>query len=194
MSRRARLETLWAGVAWLTLLAPRAAAHDGPPYPILVDEVVAGWTLSVWADPDVGTGTFYYYVAPPEGRGALDVRIEAISVPEEPRSPPAAGLSEPADARDPYQQIGTLQFGHRGRWPTRFVVHPNGSDSVLGELAFDLDVTPPGLGPLDILLYGFPFLIIGGLWMRVLLAQRAYDRAHSAAPRPAAGDHASELP
>ena len=36
------------------LATSTAAAHDGPPYPILVDEALDGWTLSVWADPDVG--------------------------------------------------------------------------------------------------------------------------------------------
>ena len=191
MRARLPLRRLWAPCAWTGLLLPPAAAHDGPPYPILVDEVVAGWTISVWADPDVGTGTFYYYVAPPAGRGPLDVRIEAISVPAEPRSPAVAGTSEPARPREPFQQIGTLEFGHRGRWPTRFVVHPSGSENVLGELTFDLDVTPPGLGPRDVLLYGFPFLLIGGLWLRVLLAQRAYERAHPDPPRARPPDHAS---
>jgi len=167
----------------VALLALPALAHDGPPYPILVDEQVAGWTLSVWADPDVGTGTFYYYVSAPPGQAADALRIQAISVPADGAAPQVTGQSEPAQAHEPFQHVGTLEFAYRGKWPTRFVILAGEAESmVLGELAFDLDVTPPGLGALDILWFAFPFLAIGGLWLRVLLGQRAHDRAHSHTP------------
>lgn len=167
-----------------TLLAAPVSAHDGPPYPILVDEELGEWTLSVWTDPDVGTGTFYYYVAAPEGRSTDELRIRAVSFPADGTSPEVEGESEPAESGEPFQQVGTLEFHHRGTWPTRFVVTADGDDGVLGELAYDLEVTPPGLGAIDILWFALPFLLIGGLWLRVLLAQRAYDRAHPETPSP----------
>lgn len=168
------------------LLAPRAAAHEGPPYPILVDEVVAGYTLSIWADPDVGTGTFYYYVDAPEGHSPTDVRIEVRAEPTDKLAPEVRGFSETAEPREPFQLIGKLPFAHRGEWPTTFLLHPAGDDErELGRLTYDLSVTPPGLGPADILLYAFPFLVVGGLWLRILLANRAHRRG---------ADHPSPVP
>ena len=170
----------------LGALAPAARAHDGPPYPILVDERVGDWTLSVWADPDVGEGTFFYYVDHAAGAAPEELRIRVISEPLDKTSGTVVGESVASEPGEPFQQIGTLPFDHRGLWATRFELHPRDRrDEVLGTLTFELDVTPPGLGAIDILWFAFPFLVVGGLWLRVLLAQRAYDRAHSeeSAPR-----------
>ena len=41
--------------AWLLSAGPmRALAHEGPPYPIIVNKSAGPCVLSVWADPDVG--------------------------------------------------------------------------------------------------------------------------------------------
>jgi hypothetical protein len=160
------------------LLAAPAAAHDGPPYPIFVDESIESWTVSIWADPDVGKGTFYYYLTAPAGRAPEEVRLRVTSAPEDGSSGEVSGLSEPARAPEPFQQLGTLEFERRGLWRTRFFLERTDDPStVLGELTYTLDVTPPGLGRVDILWFAFPFLLIGGLWLRVLLAQRAHRRA-----------------
>ena len=165
-------------LAACALLAQPARAHDGPPYPIFVDESVAGWTLSIWTDPDVGTGTFYYYVEPPAGRTPADVSIEAVSVPQDGLAPEVRGLSEAAESGEPFQQIGTLEFAHRGIWDTRFLVHEGAGDGpLLGELLWPLDVTPPGLGAFDLLWFALPFLALGLLWLKALMAQLAHDRA-----------------
>ena len=59
--------------------APPALAHQGPPYPILVDRVMGPGVVSVWADPDVGTGTFYITVeAPPGRRLPANLTVEAV--------------------------------------------------------------------------------------------------------------------
>ena len=51
-------------LALLLLLIPATArAHDGPPFPILVDQKVGPCMISVWTDPDVGTGTFFVIVS-----------------------------------------------------------------------------------------------------------------------------------
>ncbi|MGV3720338.1 MAG: hypothetical protein ACO1SX_05450, partial [Actinomycetota bacterium] len=49
-------------LALLLLSATPALAHQGPPYPIIVDRAVGPYTFTVWADPDVGTATFYMNV------------------------------------------------------------------------------------------------------------------------------------
>ena len=57
--------------------ARQASAHEGPPYPILVDKMIGPCLVSVWADPDVGVGTFFIILEPPQG-GKLpeDVTVE----------------------------------------------------------------------------------------------------------------------
>ena len=156
-------------------LGAPALAHDGPPYPIFVDEVVAAYTVSIWADPDVGEGTFYYYVeGPPSAR---DVRIEAVSEPRDGSAAQVHGISERAPAGAPYQQLGTLPFEHRGSWRTRFLIRDEGvAGPVLGELSLDLDVTPPGLGFTELVWYAVPFLAAAALWLRIFLAQRRHER------------------
>lgn len=161
-------------MAAVALCALPATAHEGPPYPILVDEPVAGLTLSIWADPDVGEGTFFYYVdGPLEG-----LEIEAVARPlsAPPRNTTGADwsrievreTSSPAPAGAPYQQVGELPFAYRGAWRTDFIVRrPDGE----GRLSYDLDVTPPGLGPLYLLWYAVPFATAAAIWLRVLVAR-----------------------
>lgn len=172
----------------LWLLAPLAPAHEGPPYPILVDEPVAGLTLSIWADPDVGEGTFYYYVdGPLEG-----LEIEAVSRPlaAPPRDTTGADwtrievreTSALAMAKAPYQLIGGLPFAYRGAWRTDFIVRRPGHE---GLLSYDLDVTPPGLGALYLLWYAVPFATVAAIWLRVLVARGSLRGAREAAdPAP----------
>lgn len=180
-SFRRLLSVLWA----VATLSGPAGAHDGPPYPVLVDESIAGWTVSVWADPDVGEGTFYYYVDAPLGRSPSDLCIEVIAQRSDPSSSQAPsvarGESQRAPARTPYQQVGRVIFTERGSWNTRFVLRDgDANDPPIGELACELDVTPPGLGPIELTWYAIPFIICVGLWLRMFLAQRRYDRAQSA--------------
>lgn len=174
----------WLGLLVVVLLTARPAqAHDGPPFPIFVDEELSGWTVSIWADPDVGTGTFYYYLEAPAGRSVAGAHLRVSAEPADGLSPAVSGLSEAAQPGEPFQQIGTLLFHHRGPWHTRFVlVESEPEGAVLGELELDLDVTPPGLGAVDILWFAFPFLVFGGIWVRVLLAQRAHDRKAAGTP------------
>lgn len=169
-------------LAVLALCVAPALAHDGPPYPILVDEAVAGLTLSIWADPDVGQGTFFYYVEGPlEG-----LEIEAVSRPlsAPPRDTTGADwssievreLSSPAQTGAPYQLIGELPFAYRGSWRTDFIVRrPDGE----GRLSYDLDVTPPGLGLLYLLWYAVPFATAAAIWLRVLVARGSRRDAHA---------------
>lgn len=158
-----------ACAAALLGLAARAAAHDGPPYPILVDERVAGVTLSVWADPDVGEGTFYYYVEGAEGGVSIAVEAQALDA----TGLVARGASAPAPPRAPYQLVGSVPFAHRGTWRARFrVTSPAGA----GALEYDLAVTPPGLGAVELTWYAVPFAAAAALWLRIFLARRSHAR------------------
>lgn len=164
-------------VVALSFAAP-SFAHDGPPYPIFVDEPLRDWTISIWTDPDVGTGTFFYYVDAPPGRSPSELVVRVSARSPEDLTDAVSASSVLAEPGEPFQLIGELEFAHRGIWQTNFRFEregPNGPE-LLGELNYPLDVTPPGLGTIDILWFAFPFLAVAGLWVRALLAQRAFDR------------------
>lgn len=154
------------------VLAPLALAHDGPPFPILVDEEIGGRTLSVWADPDVGQGTFYLYL--PDEADALEpsvsIRLEAR--PLDGSSYETSSVAESAAAGQPYQRIALLDFPHQGTWSVRIVLEsPDGQDVV----STDLEVTPTGFGKLDLLWSSAPFLLLGFVWLKAFLRRRSLE-------------------
>ncbi|QDV04647.1 hypothetical protein Poly30_01380 [Planctomycetes bacterium Poly30] len=155
-------------LAAFSAFAPLALAHDGPPYPICVDEVMGSITLSIWADPDVGEGTFYYYLDPPTG----DVQVEARALFRGAAETEVSAISVDPQARAPYQQIGTLPFEQQGPWTLTFSLMDGGK--ALGEIELDVDVTPPGMGRLYLVWYAIPFLAAVAIWLRIFLASRTY--------------------
>lgn len=167
-------------------VAPRAGAHEGPPYPILVDQRIGTVQLSVWADPDVGIGTYHVYLEPLEGGTPLPDRCEVrvFVQPVTGRLPERGYLAEPyriSDRRHHY--LAEVEFDAEEDWTTRIVVRAGGSE---GEASTVVAVTPPGQGPLlDFVLYLFPFVAVGFLVVRALLRGRA--RRGDRAPRPPRG-------
>jgi hypothetical protein len=156
-------------LALLLLAATPALAHQGPPYPIIVDRAVGPYTFTVWADPDVGTATFYMTV-----EGAAPDVIELWVQPDDRHLPEVRTLAKPQSARDPGRYIVEAEFDTQEWWRTRFVLR--GAPGV-GEVAERVQVTPPGLGPFDLLLYLSPFIAVGFLWMRAVLHRRGARRA-----------------
>lgn len=161
-------------LAALVLSAP-LRAHDGPPYPILVDEEVSGLSVSVWADPDVGVGTFYFYVDPLQP-GASCRGLEIEVVPQDGHSERLSFAAVPAEQNEPFQLVGEVDFDRRGMWDVVFTITGSGDAE---ELAIPVDVTPPGLGTFDMLWFLSPFLAVGFLWIKVMLAKRGMARTAS---------------
>ena len=46
------------------LLARRARAHVGPPFPIIENQQSGPYVISVWAHPDLGSGAFWVFLEP----------------------------------------------------------------------------------------------------------------------------------
>jgi hypothetical protein len=160
---------LLAGVGF-ALLAPPAAAHEGPPYPILVDRPAGPYVVSVWADPDVGIGTFYVMLDAPAGGTAPEAtRVEVAVQPESGRLPEARHPATRQRTRQRVQYLAEVPFDAEERWRVRILLQSPGGG---GELATAVAVTPPGLGPFDLLLYLSPFLAVGFLWLRAVLFRR----------------------
>src|SRR6185436_18273813 len=63
---RASLRFLLMGVFWLASSAP-LPAHEGPPFPIVMDRREGPFVVSIWTDPDVGTGKFFVILEPAPG-------------------------------------------------------------------------------------------------------------------------------
>jgi hypothetical protein len=147
-----------------------ASAHDGPPYAVLVDKSLGPCNVSVWADPDVGTGTFFVILEPPAG-GTLpeDLKVRVAVRPLDGHAPETTHAAAPEDVRARVQYKAEVPFDAEGAWHVRVML-----DSARGggEAAADVDVTPPGLGRWDLLLYLFPFVAVGLLWLRAVVAKR----------------------
>jgi hypothetical protein len=150
----------------LALLAAPAHAHEGPPYPIVVDRTVGPYRLSVWADPDVGTGTYFVSFDPEPPRNAPDYRVTIEVWPTTSR---LARASHSATRERDGAYRAAVAFDREEEWQTRLIVEGvNGR----GEITFPVAVTPPGYGRWDLLIYLAPFLLVGGLWALVALRRR----------------------
>jgi hypothetical protein len=151
----------WLSLCLLLLLPAAASAHDGPPFPLLMDEKAGPYTVSVWADPDVGTGTFFIYVDVPGGGSAEDVTVTVSVRPKSGRLPEATYAALRREAARRIEHQAEVDFDAQELWEVRFAVAgPAGK----GELSAEVEATPPGLGVWDFAVYLFPFVLLAGLW------------------------------
>jgi hypothetical protein len=155
-------------------LSPRASAHNGPPFPIIVDQRVGPCIVSLWTHPDVGIGTFFVMVdAPPGGTIPKDLKIQ-IGV--QPVSGRLAEMVYPAwreKLRGQVEFKTEAQFDQQELWRVRLVLQsPEGSWEALSSVT----PTPPGFGRWDLLLYLLPFLGVGFLWFSAVAKRRAYRK------------------
>lgn len=152
--------------AFMVFLAASAAAHDGPPYAIYVDRAVGPYTVSLWGDPDVGTGTFFVLTDGTAGDGTK-VRLEVWPVAKRLEPAPSPTIQEPT--RRGLRFVGKAAFDAEERWNVRVVLEgPRGSGSTSDEV----DVTPPDLGRAGLWVFALPFLGVGALWAKALLSRR----------------------
>ena len=162
-------------VALIALLAPRAGAHDGPPYPVFVDQVRGPFRISVWGDPDVGIGTFFIYLEP-TGTTPLpnDCAVEMFVQPVDRHIPEAGYRATPREHRKgPLRFDAHVRFETEDSWRVRIRVS---SAAGTNEVATVVAATPPGQGPvLDFILYLFPFVAIGFLFVKAALKRRTAD-------------------
>jgi hypothetical protein len=163
----------------LLLLLPAAArAHDGPPFPLLLDEKAGPYKVSVWADPDVGTGTFFVYVEAPGGSSPDEVTVTVSVRPKSGRLPETSYTAERRKESRRIQHYVEVAFDAQEYWDVRFDVKgPAGQ----GELSAEVEATPPGLGSWDFALYLFPFVLMAALWAYGVIRYRNRRSATGAA-------------
>jgi hypothetical protein len=166
---RAFLACLQTGLL-VTLCAPGAAAHNGPPFPIITDQRVGPCVISLWTHPDVGTGTFFVMVDPvPGGSVPKDLKID-IGV--KPVSGRLAEVVYPAwqeKLRGQVEYKTEVQFDQQEMWDVRLILSSSEGN---GEALSKVEPTPPGFGRWDLLLYLLPFLGVGFLWVTAVTKRR----------------------
>ncbi len=153
----------------LGLLARSASGHEGPPFPVLVDEAAPPWTVSVWADPDVGVGRFWIQL---EGDATpSDTRVEVHVAPADGTTAETSWQAAPEPWDLGLQFLAEVDFPTREFWTVRLVVTSDDAGARV-ERVLRVEVTPPGYGPVDLLLYLWPFLAVAALWIKALSRRR----------------------
>src|SRR5579864_7258994 len=119
----------------------RAAAHEGPPFPIVVDRVTGPYVVSVWTDPDVGVGTFFVILAPAPGMTlSAQHKVEVCVKPTSGRLAEACYGGSQQSMRDRVQYYAEVEFDRQEMWNVR--VRITGAEGA-GEVAADVEATPP---------------------------------------------------
>jgi hypothetical protein len=150
--------------ALLVILSTPASAHNGPPFPIIENKKIGACTIALWTHPDVGTGAFYVFVEPlPGGTVPSDLKIQIGVQPLSGRLPEKFYDAERVKSHGPVQFNAQADFDRQELWRVHLVVQ---SLQGGGESTAQVEVTPPGFGRWDLLLYLLPFLFVAFLWFR----------------------------
>jgi|KBSSwiS6_1023812.scaffolds.fasta_scaffold00274_12 hypothetical protein len=140
------------------LVAPTASAHEGPPFPLFVDQKVDRYVVSLWTDPDVGDALFFVIV---NGQLPPDLQVQIGVQPASGRLPEAfyAGTRESVSGQVQYRAL--VHFDAEELWRVRVRLQ---SSEGTTETITTVEATPPGYGRWDLLVYLLPFLAVGVLW------------------------------
>jgi hypothetical protein len=140
------------------------SAHEGPPFPLVVDQKADRYVVSVWTDPDVGTALFFVILNAPEPPPDLRVRIGVQPVSG--RLPEAFYAAGRENLQGQVQYRTQVNFDAEELWRVRVRLE---SAQGNGELIATVQATPPGYGRWDLLVYLLPFVAIGVLWAVAML-------------------------
>ena len=153
------------------VFARGVSAHEGPPFPLFVDQKVDRYVVSVWTDPDVGTALFFVIVNDPDLPPDLHVQIGV-----QPVSGRLAEVFYPAERENVQGRVqykSQVQFDAQELWRVR--VQLQSAQSGNAETVATVEATPPGYGRWDLLIYLLPFLAVGLLWA-VAMIRRSKQR------------------
>lgn|GEM_PF-388663 len=167
-------------LALLGLLpACRVTAHEGPPFPLIVDRPVGPRLVSVWGDPDIGTATFFVVMEPVNG-GELPAgtRVRIGVQPISGRLAEVLYDAEPQRVHYGARYIARPELDRGEMWRVRVLVEGPQGD----ELTAEVEATPDGsIGPIGLVLYVLPFLAAGFLWLKLVLGRRQAQGAREPA-------------
>lgn len=167
----------------LGLVWPRpAVAHVGPPFPILVDQPIPGYVVTVWADPDVGESLFYVVLEPSETTATEPIaNVELWVQPVSERLPKVVYRATQESARRHLRFVAKPDFDVAEPWTVGIDIQR--TDGTQHRFVTEVEATPPGLGSWDLLIYLFPFVLFGGLWGLVFIRRSRMAAAKARAFR-----------
>lgn len=146
----------------ILLTARPASAHEGPPFPLFVDQKVEPYVVSLWSDPDVGDALFFVIVSAPQpAQLPPDLQVQIGVQPASGRLPEAFYTAERESVSDQVQFRAQVHFDAEELWRVRVQLQSSQGNA---ETVTTVEATPPGYGRWDLLLYLFPFLAVGALW------------------------------
>jgi len=146
----------------IVVLSPVVRAHEGPPYPLFLDRQVDRYVVSVWTDPDVGTGLFFVILGGPQAAELPpDLRVQVGVQPVSKRLPEAFYTATRENLQGQIQYRAEVQFDAEELWQVRVRLESAQGNA---ETIATVEVTPPGYGRWDLLVYVMPFVAIGLLW------------------------------
>lgn len=162
-------------VVCFLLFIPKTYAHEGPPFPIIVDEEVGPYLVSVWTDPDIGIGTFFVVFEPKSDDHSTD-DITSVTIGVEPisgRLDEAVYEFEPQWVRNGARYWTEVEFDKGEFWKVRISIVGDGFEK---ELHSEVEATPDGtIGPIGLLIYALPFVGIGILWFRAIIVRHRQE-------------------
>jgi hypothetical protein len=158
----------------ILLASQPAAAHNGPPFPIIENRGIGPYVVALWTHPDVGTGTFFVLVDPvPGGTVPDDLKISIGVQPESGRLPEVVYAAQRDSTRGQVEFQTAAEFDRDEFWRIRLIVQSSAGG---GEALSRVEATPPGYGRWDLLLYMLPFLAIALLWFIGIARHRSRKR------------------
>lgn len=166
------------------IIARPGQAHEGPPFLIITDHDMGPFVVSVWADPDIGTGTFFVVLEPPSKGQSLpdEISVEVGVAPTSGRLDEEvySGTEQSVQYGARYQ--AEVKFDRGEMWDVRVTVE---SAEGGGTATTEVEATPPGdIGPLGMVVYLVPFLAIGFLWLKMVLRKRRQNNSSEEAADP----------
>jgi hypothetical protein len=152
-----------------------ASAHNGPPFPIVENKKVGPCIVALWTHPDVGTGAFYVFVEPASG-GMVpdDLKIKIGVQPVTGRLPETFYEAVRVKSRGQVEYNAQADFDKQELWRVRLVIESSQGN---GEATTQVEVTPPGFGRWDLLLYLLPFLLVAFLWFHGISRMKRRKKA-----------------
>jgi hypothetical protein len=143
-----------------------AFAHIGPPYPIMENRKIGTMTVTVWSNPDVGTGSFYIIIDPPPGVSVpSDMQVRVAVQPVSKRLPEESYAAWREKLFNRVEFKADAPFDKEETWRIRVSL---ASSQVSGETDTEVEVTPALLGRWDLLFFLLPFLGVGFLWFKAV--------------------------
>ncbi|MEX2602220.1 MAG: hypothetical protein WD355_11255 [Balneolaceae bacterium] len=159
---------------FLALFPPKTEAHEGPPFPIIIDEVIGPFLVSVWTDPDIGIGTFFVVFEPVSGDETPEITTVEIGVePQSGRLEERVYSAESQFVRYGARYYAEVEFDQGEMWNVRVILEGPGWE---GELLSEVEATPDGtIGPIGLVIYALPFVAIGIIWIRAMIRRREVE-------------------